>query len=172
MEKVGYKFLEDIIWLKPEGSSKNRNGRFSLDRQPVQYKPNVVNEYIFVFQKPSKYLIDKIVRSYTDKIKSQSLIEDGYERSNVWRFNPETRSEHPAPFPLQLPTNLIKYYSYLNDIVLDPFAGSGTTAIAAINLKRGFVGFELDGAYYNLAKERINKHIIDSDMQETYTLIS
>ena len=49
MEKIGWKFIEDIIWLKPEGSAKNRNGGFFQHRQPVAYKPNIVNEYIFIF---------------------------------------------------------------------------------------------------------------------------
>ena len=156
MESIGFKFLEDIIWVKPEGAVKNRNGRFSLDRQPVQYKPNVVNEYILVFQKPMKGLIDKIVRSYTGEIKQNSLIADGYERTNIWYINPETSSKHPAPYPEELSNKLIKYYSYINDIVLDPFIGSGTTAISCIKQHRNYIGFELDESYYNLAVDRIN----------------
>ena len=64
MEQIGFKFIEDIIWEKPSGSVFNRNGRFFQDRQPLQYKPNCVNEYIFVFQKPCKTLIDKIMFYY------------------------------------------------------------------------------------------------------------
>ena len=83
MEDIGFKFLEDIIWIKPEGASKNRNGGFFRHRQPVAYKPNVVNEYVFVFQKPMNGLIDNIVRSYKGEIKEKSLVDDGYERSNI-----------------------------------------------------------------------------------------
>lgn len=156
MEQIGFKFLEDIIWVKPEGSSKNRNGRFYQDRQPVQYKPNIVNEYIFVFQKPMKGLIDKIVRSYTGEVKENSLVEDGYERSNVWHINPETKSKHPAPYPIELSHRIIKYYSYVGDTVFDPFMGSGTTAISATELNRNYIGFELSEEYANLANKRIN----------------
>jgi DNA modification methylase len=159
METIGFKFLEDIIWVKPDGSAKNRNGRFFQDRQPVQYKPNIVNEYIFVFQKPMNGLIDKIVRNYTGDIKEKSLVKDGYERTNVWYINPETKSKHPAPFPLELSDKIIKYYSYVNDTVLDPFMGSGTTAISAINLNRNYIGFEKESIYCDMANKRINNTI-------------
>lgn len=155
MEKIGFKFLEDIIWVKPEGAAKNRNGRFFQDRQPVQYKPNVINEYILVFQKPSNHLIDNIVRSYKGEIKEKSLIADGYERSNVWRINPETRSKHPAPFPEELCEKIIKYYSYVGDIVLDPFMGSGTTAKMAKMNKRNYIGFETCQEYCKIADKRL-----------------
>ena len=155
MESIGFKFLEDIIWVKPEGAAKNRNGRFFQDRQPVQYKPNVVNEYILVFQKPSKYLIDKIVRSYQGEVKEKSLVKDGYERSNVWYINPETKSKHPAPYPEELCEKLIKYYSYYNDTVLDMFLGSGTTGIAALSNNRNFIGIELNKDYFDMSKKRI-----------------
>ena len=159
MEEIGFKFLEDIIWIKPEGASKNRNGGFFRHRQPVAYKPNVVNEYVFVFQKPMNGLIDKIVRSYKGEIKEKSLVDDGYERSNVWKINPETAvRQHPAPYPIELPNKAIQYYSYCNDVVLDMFMGSGTTAIACLNTDRQYIGFELDKGYYNIAQDRIENH--------------
>ena len=159
MEKIGFKFLEDIIWLKPEGAAKNRNGGFYQHRQPVAYKPNVVNEYIFVFQKPAPFLIDKIVRNYKGERKEKSLVHGDYERSNVWVINPETNSKHPAAYPEKLCDNLIKYYSYIGDTVLDPFMGSGTTGIACINTNRRFIGIELDEGYFNIAKQRIDEVI-------------
>lgn len=155
MENIGFKFLEDIIWVKPEGSAKNRGGRFFQDRQPVQYKPNIINEYILIFQKPMKGLIDKILKSYDQEKKEKSYIEDGYERSNVWYINPCTNSKHLAPFPLEIPYKLIKYYSYIDDIILDPFMGSGTTAIASILLKRNYIGFEIHEEYVKMANENI-----------------
>jgi DNA modification methylase len=160
MEDIGFKFLEDIIWVKPEGSAKNRNGGFFRHRQPVAYKPNVVNEYIFVFQKPMKGLIDKIVRSYKGEIKQKSLVEDGYERTNVWYMNPETNSKHPAPFPEELSDKIIKYYSYVGDIVFDPFMGSGTTAISCRKLNRNYIGSEIHKEYIDLANERLKQYII------------
>lgn len=154
MEDIGFKFLEDIIWIKPEGAAKNRNGGFYRHRQPVAYKPNVVNEYILVLQKPAPYLIDKIVRSYTGETKCKSLVADGYERSNVWYINPKTQSKHLAPFPDGLCDRLIKYYSYYGDVVLDMFIGSGTTAKVAQKNNRNYIGFEINTEYYKLAHEQ------------------
>ena len=166
MEDIGFKFLEDIIWIKPEGASKNRNGGFFRHRQPVAYKPNVVNEYVFVFQKPMNGLIDKIVRSYKGEIKEKSLVDGGYERSNVWQINPETAvRQHPAPYPIELPNKVIQYYSYCNDVVLDMFMGSGTTAIACINTNRNYIGFEASEEYCDIANERIRKAVDEKDKE-------
>jgi DNA modification methylase len=155
MEDIGWKFIEDIIWIKPEGAAKNRNGGFFQHRQPVAYKPNIINEYIFVFQKPSKYLIDKIVRAYDAITSFNSKVNDTYERTNVWKINPETKSKHPAPYPELLVENLIKYYSFCGDLVLDPFVGSGTTTISAFKLNRKSIGFEIHKDYVNMFENRI-----------------
>ena len=155
MEDIGWKFIEDIIWIKPEGAAKNRNGGFFQHRQPVAYKPNIINEYIFVFQKPSKYLIDKIVRGYDAVTSLNSKVDDGYERSNVWKINPETKSKHPAPYPELLVDNLIKYYSFCGDLILDPFVGSGTTTISAFKLNRKSIGFEIHRDYIDIFENRI-----------------
>ncbi len=159
MESIGFKFLEDIVWIKPSGAAKNRNGGFYRHRQPVAYKPNIVNEYIFVFQKPMNGLIDKIVRSYSSEIKELSLVSDDYDMTNVWKINPETKSEHSAPFPLELSDKLIKYYSYVGDSIIDPFLGSGTTAISAYNLLRNCTGFEIHKEYCDIANKRLQKLI-------------
>jgi DNA modification methylase len=159
MENMGWKYIDDIVWVKPEGASINRNGGFFQHRKPVAYKPNVVTETIFVFQKPSDFLIDKVVRSYEGGILEDSLVADGYERSNVWEINPMTRSKHLAPFPQELSDKIIKYYSYVGDVVLDPFIGSGTTAISCVDLKRQYLGIEIHQEYKDLAEERIqNTH--------------
>jgi DNA modification methylase len=150
MENIGFKFLEDIIWIKPEGASKNRNGRFFQDRQPVQYKPNIVNEYIFVFQKPMKGLIDKVLKTYKGEIKERSLVSGDYDRSNVWYINPKTNSKHPAPYPVELPEKIIKYYSYVGDVVVDPFSGEGNTFVACKKSERDFIGFEIHQKYIDL----------------------
>ena len=148
MEDIGFEFLEDIIWIKPEGSVPNRNGKFFTHRKPVAYKPNIVTEYVLVFKKKADFLIDKI-------IKNDSLVEDGYERTNVWYINPETRGLHPAPFPEKLAENCIKYYSYLNDVVYDPFAGSGTTGFVAKKLKRNFILSEQNKEYCKIINHRM-----------------
>lgn len=157
MEQMGWKYIDDIVWLKPEGAAINRNGGFYQHRKPVAYKPNIVTETIFIFQKPSDFLIDKVVRSYSDDVLEQSLVKDPYERSNVWKINPETASKHLAPYPKELSDKIVKYYSYVNDVVLDPFMGSGTTAISCVDLKRQYIGVEIHQEYIDMIEKRISK---------------
>jgi len=159
MEKIGWEFLEDIIWLKPEGAAKNRNGGFFQHRQPVAYKPNVVNEYVFVFKKPSDCLIDKIVRSYSSLDSENSKVVEDYERSNVWKINPKTNSKHPAPYPMELTDKVIKYYSFVGDVIIDPFFGSGTTGLSCKRFHRKCIGFEIHDMYIDMFKSNISKMI-------------
>lgn len=155
MEEMGWKYIDDIVWLKPEGAAINRNGGFYQHRKPVAYKPNIVTETIFIFQKPASFLIDKVVRSYEGDVLEQSLVKETYERSNVWKINPETASKHLAPYPKELSDKIVKYYSYIGDVVLDPFMGSGTTAISCIDLKRQYLGIEIHQEYIDMAQNRI-----------------
>lgn len=75
---------------------------------------------------------------------------------NIWRFNAEKKNSHPAPFPIELPENCILACSKEGDVVLDPFMGSGTTAIAAKKHNRHYIGFELNQDYIDKANERIS----------------
>lgn len=156
MEKIGWKYIDDIVWVKPEGAAINRNGGFFQHRKPVAYKPNLVSETILVFQKPANFLIDKIVRSYKDEVLKKSLVLEEYERSNVWLINPETKSKHLAPYPEKLSDNIIKYYSFYGDLVLDPFLGSGTTLVSCKKYGRNGIGFEIHEEYVNMSKNRLD----------------
>jgi DNA modification methylase len=169
MEKIGWEFLEDIVWLKPEGAAKNRNGGFYQHRQPVAYKPNVVNEYVFVFKKPSGALIDKIVRSYGSLDAENSKVIGEYERSNVWKINPKTNSKHPAPYPIELTDKLIQYYSFVGDTVIDPFFGSGTTGLSCKKLNRKCIGFEIHSEYIDMFRKSIDK-VTQRRMKSVLTL--
>lgn len=157
MESMGWKYIDDIVWVKPEGAAINRNGGFFQHRKPVAYKPNIVSETIFIFQKPSNFLIDKIVRSYDGDVLDKSLVYDNYERSNVWQINPETKSKHLAPYPEKLSDNIIKYYSFHGDNVLDPFLGSGTTLVSCKKLERNGIGFEIHEEYVKMCEVRLGE---------------
>lgn len=76
---------------------------------------------------------------------------------SVWTMNPESAKKigHPAPFPIELPYRLIQLYTYKGDIILDPFMGAGTTAIAALKSERKFVGYDIDPEYVKLAEDRV-----------------
>jgi site-specific DNA-methyltransferase (adenine-specific) len=80
---------------------------------------------------------------------------------DVWRFRPEsaTRVGHPAPFPVELPRRFIELYTYQGDTVLDPFMGSGSSALAALLTGRSFVGFEADPTYVQASKRRLDHEV-------------
>ena len=79
------------------------------------------------------------------------------KRNNIWRIDTQKNSDHPAPFPLQLAHDHIISWSNEGDTVLDCFMGSGTTGVACANTGRNFIGIELDGGYFEIAKKRIRE---------------
>ena len=78
---------------------------------------------------------------------------------SIWNISAVSAKKvgHPAPFPIELPRRLIEFYSYKNDVILDPFIGSGTTALAAIRLNRHYVGYEISQEYVDLARKKIKE---------------
>lgn len=151
----GFEFIDDIIWVKPEGAgwATGRGRRFAADRNPMQYKAVPVTEYVMAYRKATDKLIDWHIRSHpVETAVRDSKIEDGYERTNIWRIHPATDRRHPAAFPLELAEKVIKYYSFKGDIILDPFAGSGTVGKAASQLKRRFVLFDVNEKYVDIMR--------------------
>ena len=157
LDAIGWDFLEDIIWRKPEGSAGNRNATFYQNREPLAYKPNLVTEYLLVYRKRTPRLIDWNMRRVEFQTRQESKIEGEYPRSNVWDISPERNSKHPAVFPLEIPARLIAFYSYKGETVLDPFLGSGTTGVACVNTGRNFIGMEKDAGYFAFATARIEE---------------
>ena len=154
-----YEFVDDIHWVKPEGAgwATGRGRRFAADRNPLQYKPVPVTEYILVYRKKTDKLIDWHIRKHPNqKLVEESWIEDGYETTNLWKIHPAHHPNHPAVFPIELAEKVIKYYSFKNDVVLDPFAGTGTVGKAAVKLERRFVLFEQETEYIDIIKDEIH----------------
>lgn len=167
----GFEFVDDIIWVKPEGAgwATGRGRRFSADRNPCQYKPVPVTEYVLVYRKKSERLIDWLIRKHPNqKLIKESKIADGYEVTNIWKICPAHSKDHPAIFPLELAEKVIQYYSFKNDVVLDPFGGIGTTARAALKNERRFASFELDRNYAEKMKKNILKDIGKRDIDINY----
>ena len=77
---------------------------------------------------------------------------------DTWRIQPASAKKvgHPAPFPIELPRRLIELYTYQNDLILDPFCGAGTTALAAKEVGRSYIGYDVDPDYIDLAKKRLS----------------
>jgi len=90
--------------------------------------------------------------------------------TSVWHIPPESarRVGHPAPFPVALVERLIHLYTFEGETVLDPFMGSGTTAVAALNCRRNFVGYEIDPNYVTICKERIAR----INREQVFTLVA
>jgi DNA modification methylase len=146
----GFDFVDDILWVKPEGAgwATGRGRRFAADRNPLQYKAVPVTEYVLVYRKHTDRLIDWSIRNHPDKkAVADSKIADGYERTNLWKITPAHSNLHPAVFPIELARRVIRYYSFKGDVVLDPFAGIGTTGAAAAGLNRRFVLIENEEKY-------------------------
>ena len=156
----GFDFIDDILWEKPSGAgwATGRGRRFAADRNPLQYKAVPVTEYVLVYRKKTDRLIDWNIRNHHDQDAVQrSKVGDGYEQTNIWRISPSYSKFHPAIFPAALAERVIRYYSFEGDVVLDPFAGSGTTGKVAYTLKRKFVLAELDSGYVDLMRRDLSK---------------
>lgn len=154
----GYDFIDDIIWVKPEGAgwATGRGRRFAADRNPLQYKAVPVTEYVLVYRKRTDLLIDWHIRNHPNRqVVADSKIGDDYERTNVWRIQPATNSRHPAAFPLGLAEKVIRYYSFKGDVVMDPFAGSGTVGAAAAKLERRFVLYDINPDYVDIIRDSV-----------------
>ena len=146
----GYEFIDDIIWVKPEGAGwvSGRGRRFGADRNALAYKPAPVTEYVLVYRKQSDRLIDWFLRNHPDRaLVERSKIVGDYEVTNVWQIPPAHSKVHPAVFPVVLAERVIRYYSFENDVVLDPFAGIGTVGTAALDLGRRFYLIERGRKY-------------------------
>lgn len=149
MHEIGFLMRGEIIWDKSASSGVSLAwGSFQSASNPVLRD---THEYILVYSKGN------FKREKADKISTISK-ENFIEWSkSIWKFSAVSAKKigHPAPFPIELPRRLIEFYSFKDDIILDTFMGSGTTAIAAKELHRNFIGYEINKDYVNLANNRI-----------------
>ncbi len=154
MIELGFLMRGEIIWDKAASASNSTAwGSWQSASNPTLRD---VHEYILVFSK-ANFRRDRFkVRAEAgeDSITRDEFLE--FTKS-VWKFGAESarRVGHPAPFPVELPYRLIQLYTFTGEAVLDPFMGSGQTALAALKSGRHFVGYETDGQYLKLAEKRI-----------------
>ena len=156
--EMGWEFIDDIIWSKPEASVKNRNAGFLQHRKPLAYKPNARTEYLMVYRKQTDKLIDWNIRQYERDTVKESKVKDGYETSNVWEIDPKFDKIHSAVFPIELCKRVIEYYSFKGDLVFDPFGGSGTFGRTAKSLDRYFFLTEQEPKYFEYMKSFLRKN--------------
>jgi DNA modification methylase len=150
MLEIGFLMRGEIIWHKGAGAGVSMAwGSWQSAANPVLRD---THEYILVFCKGT--FSRRKPPHKTDTISREQFME---WTKSVWQINPESAQKvgHPAPFPVELPYRLIQLYTFSGDIVLDPFMGSGSTAIAALKSGRKYIGYEVDLRYVRLAEERI-----------------
>ncbi len=151
MMDIGFLMRGEIIWNKGAGAGVSMAwGSWKSASNPVLRD---VHEYILVFSKGS-------FRRKKDDSQQDTIARDDFMEwtKSVWTMNTASAKKigHPAPFPVELPYRLIQLYTFQGDVVLDPFMGSGTTAIAALKASRRYVGYETDETYLALAQQRID----------------
>ena len=151
MLDLGYLMRGEIIWNKAASASPSTAwGSWLSASNPVLRD---VHEYILVF---SKDTFSRRREGQTSTITRDDFLE---LTKSVWTFPAISakRVGHPAPFPEELPRRLIELYTFEGDVVLDPFCGSGSTFIAAVNTGRTYVGYEIDSDYVELARKRLKE---------------
>lgn len=156
LTNIGWEFIDDIVWTKPDYAAKNRNGGFFQHRKPLGYKANSVTESVMVYRKKTDKLIDWNIRQYDDKTVEASKVMGEYEKTNLWHVNPATDKVHPAVFPAELATRVVQFYSFKGDLVFDPFAGSGTVGHVALTHERHFLLCEKEAEYVERSKQLLD----------------
>lgn len=153
MIEIGFNMRGEIIWNKAASASPSTAwGSWQSAANPTLRD---IHEYILVFSK-GDYKREKGKKENT--ISKEQFME---WTKSIWTMNAVSAKKigHPAPFPEELPFRLIQLYSFVGDIILDPFIGSGTTAIAALKSNRKFVGYDISEEYLDLASKRIAPHL-------------
>jgi modification methylase len=154
--KIGFDNLNPIIWHKIANAKfEVENGSKFLGKP---YEPNAIIkndiEFILMQRKPGGY------RKPTGEQRKMSMIDkvdfDSWFQQ-FWTLTGASTREHPAPFPLELANRLVRMFSFYGDTVLDPFAGTGTTLVAALNAGRNAIGVEVDAKYIEIAKRRLHE---------------
>lgn len=145
---IGFMLRGEIIWQK----AKSAGGSCAWGSWRSAKNPTLrdIHEYVIVASKGSFAR----VRAGEDTIVKEDFLD---ATVSIWEILPESarRVGHPAPFPVELPRRLIELYTFSGDLVLDPFLGSGSTAVAAVQSDRHYVGYETEASYVEIAERRI-----------------
>lgn len=157
---LGFDNLAPIIWYKIANATLEVENGSSFLGKPYEPGGIIKNdvEYILMQRKPGQY------RSPCPSARLLSVIPASDHRAffqQIWQLPGASTRDHPAPFPLELAQRLIRMFCFAGDTVLDPFAGTGTTNLAAATWGRNSVGIEIEPAYFNIARRRLEEHAAD-----------
>ena len=156
-QRAGFTFFDEIIWVKSAANAGALKGRVLFGSYPYPPTPKILDstfENIVVFTKPGKR--EKVCK----EVKGRSqLTKDEWRlfTKGVWEIPPDRDPDHPATFPMEIAERVVRMYSFAGDVVLDPFAGSGTTLIAADKHDRRGIGFEIARDYEQAIKNKEEK---------------
>jgi site-specific DNA-methyltransferase (adenine-specific) len=147
-KKIGFQYHSTIVWNEGNISRRTAWGSWKSASAPFVIAP--VELILVLYKKTWK-------KTGGSKISDITRDEFMDWTNGLWTFNGESKKKvgHPAPFPVELPRRCIKLFSYVEDVVLDPFCGSGTTLIAAVSNRRRGIGIDVDKKYCELARKRI-----------------
>jgi DNA modification methylase len=156
MASIGFLMRGEVIWRKGKAASGSTAWGSWMSAANPTFRD--LHEYLLCFSK-GRF---QRVRKGESTIERDEFLE---ATSSVWDILPESarRVGHPAPFPIALPRRVIELYTFKDDLVLDPFLGSGSTAVAAVETNRRFIGYELDPKYVELAQQRVGQAITEGD---------
>ena len=161
---LGLLLRGELIWQKAEGASGSCAwGSFRSAANPVLRD---ISERVIVASKGRFDRARSVKRRRAEGLPSESTLmteEFMALTLDVWEIPPESarRVGHPAPFPVELPEQLIRLYTFEDDLVLDPFVGSGSALVAAARLGRRYVGYDTDGEYVDIARRRVAEALAD-----------
>lgn len=148
-EKIGFDYMGEIIWKKLSNGGATVMGSYPYPRNGlIKFE----HEFILIFKKLGE------APKVSEEIKKQSRLtkEEWLEYFNgQWAFSGVRQKEHPAMFPEELPKRLIKMFSFVGETVLDPFLGSGTTMLAAKNLNRNSIGYEINEEFLPVISKKV-----------------
>jgi len=171
-------FRYSLVWDKIGTTGFQNAKKMPLRRHEdilIFYKklPNY-NPQMETRGKPRKKGGSKVDNGCYGELRSKESFNNEYYPTSIIAISNAVKigKIHPTQKPVALFEYLIKTYTNENELVLDNCMGSGTTAIACINTNRNYIGFELNKEYYEIAKNRINKHILDNNLQDKYSLIT
>jgi DNA modification methylase len=156
MQNIGFIFFDEIVWVKSDANNGALKGKPLFGSYPYPPTPKILDsifENILIFKKPGKRIpMPKEIKEKSKLTKEEWQVFT----KGIWNIGPDRNAKHPATFPLEIPYRLIKMYSFVDDLILDPFSGSGTTLLASYKLNRKAVGFEINKSYIFETMEKFN----------------
>ncbi len=169
-ESRGLDYMGAVIWQKVTTSNTTGGatvmGSFPYPRNGIL---KIDYEFILLFKKPGS---PPKIASDLKKKSAMTTEEWNTYFQGHWNFSGVRQDDHLAMFPEELPKRLIKMFSFINDTVLDPFLGSGTTSLAAKNLERNSVGYEINSEFIPIIKDKLSVNKKDIFDENTYSFIS